>query len=348
MNPPPDLLPSAMPPPPPPPPPPPNNPVHATLPDNTAAAAQPKQPRKGPSTRRALSCLPCRRHKLKCDRHVPCHSCTRYRREDLCRKHPAPSSLLDGMRGAPKGPPNNIAAVADLSAAAAYPPAAAATTTTTTTTAAALHPSQPAAAPLRHPPDALLAAAALTVRDTVASVPPHHLASLTQHLAGTSLLPASLPFLAAAGQSPVRHAEVAAFWKTQLIAFLPTKRQCDLLVTYYLEHLNWVYHVVHVPSYLDEYAAFWDTKVHDVNLIWLALLYAIISSSAIYLPLRVAKTAGFAESSIRNRAHMFYSASRQALHAGNFESRPTLVGIETFLVTQSYWLATKNVEALNS
>ncbi|KAI2137287.1 hypothetical protein LOZ27_005972, partial [Ophidiomyces ophidiicola] len=53
-----------MPPPPPPPPPPPNNPVHATLPDNTAAAAQPKQPRKGPSTRRALSCLPCRRHKL--------------------------------------------------------------------------------------------------------------------------------------------------------------------------------------------------------------------------------------------------------------------------------------------
>ncbi|KAI1909399.1 hypothetical protein LOZ61_005037, partial [Ophidiomyces ophidiicola] len=64
MNPPPDLLPSAMPPPPPPPPPPPNNPVHATLPDNTAAAAQPKQPRKGPSTRRALSCLPCRRHKL--------------------------------------------------------------------------------------------------------------------------------------------------------------------------------------------------------------------------------------------------------------------------------------------
>src|ERR1700742_2068803 len=41
--------------------------------------------------RQPLSCLPCRQHKLRCDRHVPCGTCSRYRRQGLCLQHPAPA-----------------------------------------------------------------------------------------------------------------------------------------------------------------------------------------------------------------------------------------------------------------
>ena len=46
--------------------------------------------RRGGSKRQPLSCLPCRRHKLRCDRHLPCGTCVRYCREIECRLNPAP------------------------------------------------------------------------------------------------------------------------------------------------------------------------------------------------------------------------------------------------------------------
>ncbi|OBU01479.1 hypothetical protein VE01_00380 [Pseudogymnoascus verrucosus] len=55
---------------------------------------------------RALSCLPCREHKLKCDRQVPCKSCVRSNRVDHCRKHPAPigrNGALTSMSGSESG-----------------------------------------------------------------------------------------------------------------------------------------------------------------------------------------------------------------------------------------------------
>ncbi|WEW62004.1 hypothetical protein PRK78_007504 [Emydomyces testavorans] len=313
------------------------------------------KPKKVPSTRRALSCLPCRRHKLKCDRHVPCHSCIRYRREDLCRKHPAPSSLLEGTCGIPKGPADPVPTVWSHSPSTQmFPPHA-----NVNHTAPPAVPSFPRTDTFNPP--------SLTVRESVATAPqvanvggpmaaptvaptqqsqPHN--DLTQHLAGTTVLPRSLPFITSICQEPSRQAEFASFWKIQLTSYLPAQYQCDLLVTYYMEHIDWVYHAIHLPSFRKEYASFWNTNVQDVNLLWLSLLYAIISCSAIYVPLHLAQTAGLDQMNIRKKAHQWHSASRQALHAGGFESRPALVQLETFLVTQLYWLATKNAEAMNS
>lgn len=285
----------------------------------------PQHKKKGPSTRRALSCLPCRRHKLKCDRHVPCHSCTRYRREDLCRKHPAPSSVLESSSFLPKpnaasmppahpSPPVHISPYAETSTTSYLPPVSSSNSTTSTS--------------------------ATTTSTTTTTT--------TTTLAGTSVLSGSLPFLVSAGQPPVRQAEVATFWKVQLTSFLPAQHHCDYLVQYYLDHLNWVHHPLHAPSFRAAYAAFWNTNVEDVSLLWLALLFTVLSCSAIYLPFHTARTAGLDPATIRLRAHQWHSASRQALDAGNYESRPSLIQIETFLATQLYWLATKNIEAMNS
>src|ERR1700753_2460016 len=48
--------------------------------------------------RRQLSCLPCRLHKLKCDRRVPCETCVRYIRTKQCNQHPAPEARIRATR----------------------------------------------------------------------------------------------------------------------------------------------------------------------------------------------------------------------------------------------------------
>ncbi|TPX24637.1 hypothetical protein DIZ76_010068 [Coccidioides immitis] len=316
--------------------------------------SNPPKPAKGPSTRRALSCLPCRRHKLKCDRQVPCHSCTRYRREDLCRKHPAPSSLLEGVRGGPKAPTNAIAAVSDASSSSPSSSAQDATPYSNPT-------SKPGTASVVRPETTINPPPSTTIRDagTTASLPLGNTLSLRTstsqnsdvvlRVAGTSTAPRTLPILLSAVQGLNSQAEVASFWKSELTASLPSKYQCDLLTMYYLEHINWVFHFLHSPSFQDEYAAFWNTKVQDINLIWLSFLYSIISCSAIFLPLDAAQNAGFPGRSLRNKSHEWYSASRQALHAGGFEARPTVTQLLTFLITQLYChlgQAVRNAQAL--
>lgn len=132
------------------------------------------------------------------------------------------------------------------------------------------------------------------------------------------------------------------------MSVLPLRSQCDLLVSYYTNHMDWVYHAIHIPDFYETYRKFWDTDLKDVSLIWLSLLFTIISCGALYVPLCEAALVGFDKESVRELAHVWHSASRQALHAGGFESKPCLTQLQTFIVTQLYWLATRNVETLNS
>lgn len=334
----------------------------------TADQTTRKRPKRVPAKRRTLSCLPCRKHKLKCDRHVPCHSCSRYRREDQCRQNPPPSSVMDGVSSAQT------------------------TSATTTTTIApdTVGPYNKPTAPsisqhvlldkqfscfkfnadaLDENPAMLSVAAFQALRmngisadladsatipihtkrqGSNTSLPSQESFGGTPCLAGTSILPQFSPFLPSLHQTPLRPSEVASFWKLQLVSLLPSPKQCDLLVTYYMEHMNWVYHAVNVTSFHKAHARFWATPVKDIDLIWLSLLCTVLSCSAFHIPFDAAKSVELDPSTIRSKAPVWHSASRQALHAGGFESKPCLIQLETFLATQLYWLSTKNSEALNS
>lgn len=138
------------------------------------------------------------------------------------------------------------------------------------------------------------------------------------------------------------------FWKSQLVALLPSERQCENLVGYYIENIDWIFHAFHIPSFRHQYAAFWAGSLDQVDLMWVALLYTMLSTAAIMIPPGVAESMGFQYSSLANLAGVWHQASRQALHAGEFESKPCVTQLQVFLATQLYWLATKNVEALNS
>ncbi|EFR00487.1 hypothetical protein MGYG_03489 [Nannizzia gypsea CBS 118893] len=318
-----------------------------------------KKLKKTPAKRRALSCLPCRRHKLKCNRHVPCHSCIRYRREEQCRLNPPPSSVMRGsvpLHSQGHVPPDHTSVTAHAPVPAPAPAPVPASlsfqplhTQVASATPLQSKPQQPYI-PHTREPDRIETIVSKSARNTLLETPlAQSLASLPQNILGVSTLPPFIPLLLAEQfQRPVDENEVTIFWCAQLVSMLPLRHQCDLIVNYYINELNYVYHSVHAPSFREDYAAFWNKDIKDTDIIWLSFLYSILSTSAVFIPFPDVKAVGLDPDTIRKKAHLWHWASRQALSAGHYESRPCLTQLETFLVTQLYWLSTKNVEALNS
>ena len=290
--------------------------------------------------RQSLSCLPCRQHKLRCDRRIPCQTCCRYGREDRCGQHPASLSLHSGShfpitrRGIPDKTPGTSLPYENgsrthLRAAESNIPGV------------ATNPTRPNLVPdadneiVDNGRVALLTRASKKQErpqtgPTVSMVPQvSSITSFSPDLSGTCFHPDS-------------------YWREQLQAALPTRNQCDMLVAYYLENINWVHHAIHIPSFRKEYSQFWDTDTSSIDLSWLSLLFIIISESALFITSDVAQAIGLSILKVRNLSHIWYTSSRQALHASGFESKPQLVHLQTFLVSQIYWLATKNVETMNS
>lgn len=62
----------------------------------------------------------------------------------------------------------------------------------------------------------------------------------------------------------------------------------------------------------------------------------------------MAEAAGFEVSDLAALSHRWYSASRPSLQSGGYESKPTLIQLQVFIVTQLYWYETKDIEALNT
>jgi hypothetical protein len=280
--------------------------------------------RKRPTARRTLSCLPCRQHKLRCDRGIPCESCVRYRREDQCRRHPAPSTSLRVQF--------------PVSAQTELPPAIA--PAPTTTRLADSIAASPKGLPDSDSSRTLAAIQVARVREVwQPSSPLQSPVLLPTNAMGSAFPPSQVP------RDP---GNPKLFWKLQLTALLPSQNQCDILLGYFYENVNWIYQTIHVPSFRREYASLWTGTVDDADLIWLSLLFTILSTSALLFPSESVEIAGYDLPTLRNLAHVWHAASRQGLHAGQFESKPGLIQLQTFLTTQTYWLATKNIEAMNS
>ncbi|KAH8692113.1 fungal-specific transcription factor domain-containing protein [Talaromyces proteolyticus] len=291
-----------------------------------------RQKKRKPANRRALSCYLCRKHKLKCDRQIPCHSCIRYQREDQCRENPAPSA---SARITSRQSPSIIA---------------------------------PGCLPAPPKPggDSLLEILKFPMKYTVNALveccqsnsrldPAYTTLFLHSRFTLPILLPQSMPMGSVLGDSKVtssslipRHIDSKLFWRVQLASLLPPRKLCDRLVSYYVENIDLIYHAIHIPSFQHQYNALWTLNTAEIDLIWLALLLTVISISALMAPKEYVETLGIANSAGHDWAHVWHQASRQALHTGEFELKPTLTQLQVFLCTQIYWLETKNHEILNS
>ena len=296
-------------------------------PDEQQAAltSTPKSRRGGPR-RHPLSCAPCRKHKLRCDRQIPCSTCRRFRRDDECRRNPAASGRLLVTENAPLEP-------AELSLRSE------------TSIGSGCRQRHPRAAGGSHESTTRQSTLSQRLEDLVNF---HSVAecddTLSQLLAEASRLSPDQT-LWIRGLDAREQVQVS---RHQLMAILPTRAQSDLLVNFYLDHINWIFQTLHVPSFRREYARFWDVSREDMDFIWVALLFAVISLSSLYVPLDIMPFVGIPRQSIRLLGHVWHQAFQHALRAGESEAKPTLLQLQAFSITQLYWYATNQIETLNS
>lgn len=332
---------------------------HTSPSPNRLSVAPNPRPKRGArgAKRLPLSCLACRHHKLRCDRQVPCGTCVRYGRDDVCQQNPARRQVAAQMAtivGRPPLPPT--ADASSRTVAEQLPPTPAASNIAVPLGPSASRPQenairrrnaqQPPA--LSEPvPRPVRTMDGLSITNAGDQLRNQHSPS-----SGASGGPPLAAFMAV--ESPiwnlfdVEDADSKIFWRSHLVNVLPSRAQCDILVTYFIEHVNWMYLPIHVPSFRREYAQFWETHVDDVDFLWLSLLLATISVSAIYIPFEAIEIVSIPKTSIRKLAKTWHFASQQALQAGEYETKPRLVQFQTFIVTRLYYFATNNFELLNS
>ncbi|PNP38984.1 hypothetical protein TGAMA5MH_09210 [Trichoderma gamsii] len=300
-----------------------------------ATDGQAKRTNKG--GRKPLSCLACRRHKLKCDRKIPCGTCIRFRREKFCRLNPAPPR---------PGRPRDRGETAEVDAASpegAYNVESSVRESIITDASAGVgllsfRNSQLAAAEARDVPS-FFRALGLDANST--SIP---VSSLPQLLAEIQC--ANQPSLL---WNMMKGDDNRRYWETQLRSALPSRSMCDLMVNYYLDHINWIFQITHVPSFRRQYDDFWDAKDgQEMDFMFTALVFTIISVSALFIPPVTAEIFGCPKESIRDLAHVWHKVSHQALRAGDYESKPCIVQLQTFSITQFYWYSTNQIDTLNS
>ena len=332
--------------------------------------------------RRVLSCLPCRQHKLKCDRGAPCQSCTRYHREAKCLQTTSPAtrgigrvmirSNTDSRNSDTTSTTWKLARDPPQYSALKVASLACSLQEETTSSIRSSDPGKATEASAPNPKGSVDLRCA--TRKSVSGLHLYNNVEMLKtygdsasvhlpYMGGASAAPLEhLPFLANlclqfgafSGVHPVTMGgllsshDTTLYWKLYLASTLPSQTQCDVLVSFFFENLNWIYQAVHVPSFRKAYAQFWITDVADIDLIWLSLLYIMLCLVGLYIPLPMTEAIGFEPEKFRDFSHIWYSASRQALHAGGFGSKPALAQIQTFLLSQLYWYATKNVEVLNS
>lgn len=295
--------------------------------------------------RKPLSCLACRRHKLKCDRKVPCGTCTRFRREKFCRLNPAPPKT-----GRPRGREQTEAEVDAASPEGSFnvdsPARESIADASTGVGLLSLRNSQLAVAGPK-------ADAAAGTRDV-----PSFFRTLGLDANTTSIPVSSLPQLLAEIQRANQPSLLwnmmegdasRRYWETQLRSALPSRSMCDLMVNYYLDHINWMFQITHVPSFRRQYEDFWEAKAgQEMDFMFAALLFTIISVSALFIPPGTAEIFGCPKESIRDLAHVWHKVSHQALRAGDYESKPCIMQLQTFSITQFYWYSTNKIDTLNS
>ncbi len=322
---------------------------------------------------KALNCLPCRKHKLRCDRQIPCKNCRRSGREDHCRKHPAsapPRGAEDRSRqvhivdtnGPQIRPESNEQ---NLPLSNPSPPHHSNVRDTTTPTWSRSRPREVPSGvetPSRILPNLNNKVGSIYLDGAYKELESHDERQrnvptaeviIDRRASGAVYTSPAQPLMFNGVRSLLEHWQSSLqdqelYWKHQLCNLLPTRSQCDLLTCYYIENINWIFQSIHVPSFRRDYSHFWDTGVEEIDLIWLSLLYTIISVSGLYISPEAVQIVGIKPAEIRSLAHVWHSASRQSLQAGGFESKPCLTQLQTFSITQLYWYATNQVEVLNS
>jgi hypothetical protein len=211
--------------------------------------------------RQPINCAPCRQSKLKCDRQQPCASCSRRNCIDSCTYR---STQRNTRRNPPESTDHDGIARSSPSRQGSAP---------TITSDPSPQNLQPFIPNLLQP-------------SLTSDVQQHQNDTHTQW---DALLQRPIDQM---GQSemntddPFTHPGNFCFpfpfgpkvSQQELLAILPPKNCCDYLITEYFMRLSPLFHILHGPTFQKQYNAFRNNP-SQVNLSWLALLFAICSAT---------------------------------------------------------------------
>lgn len=65
--------------------------------------------------------------------------------------------------------------------------------------------------------------------------------------------------------------------RQELLEQLPPEHCCDYLLSQYFMHIAPLFHILHGPTFQEEYAVFMEEPSENLNLSWIALLFAILA-----------------------------------------------------------------------
>jgi hypothetical protein len=201
--------------------------------------------RRRPRPRKPISCEPCRRSKLRCDRQAPCSSCKRRDCIQRCRYHNIWGDALDQNETVRSSMSRQAGLISPRSSSANF-------RQNNTSELTVPDDDQENRDFTRASWDAIL-------RRPVD--PTDQRNQCQQPISGNLGFPFSL---------------ISNTSTDDLRNFLPPADCCDFLIIQHFTHLSSMFHVLHGPSFQSQYNAFaQDPTANDPT--WLALLFAILS-----------------------------------------------------------------------
>jgi hypothetical protein len=136
-------------------------------------------------------------------------------------------------------------------------------------------------------------------------------------------------------------------FKIKYIKLLPSKIQTKLLLDFYLQNLDYIYHPLHHPTFKREVEDFWQDP-EKVDIGWLAILFVVLGLAAIHLPKGLINI----DSAEIERSHkIWFAASKECISISDSlrkdPSKLNLYTLQVFSLFQLYFYATKRTEQLH-
>ena len=123
-----------------------------------------------------------------------------------------------------------------------------------------------------------------------------------------------------------------------IFASLPPRRIADELIASFRAECDWRWHVLHMPTFLDEYEQYWASSrdrewQRQIDPAWLAVYCMVISLGAMLLdPTRRMDMVESAILQTTEAPMQWHASSRLALLLSNWASRPQIRVVQTLLL----------------
>ncbi len=125
-------------------------------------------------------------------------------------------------------------------------------------------------------------------------------------------------------------------FKQQVVRLLPCRSQGEMLLEYYFEHINWIYHVIHVPTVKEIFHTLYSNIEQNQlpNLGHLSLISALFALSAYFCS--ATSKLYFKVGESKAMCHRWTLLAQDALSAADCLNQPTVETFQTLILISNH------------